>query len=171
MALIIETGSGSPNAESYSSVEEADNYFSKRGIMLWTQLSEPEKEQMLVRATDFMIQEYRARWAGRRLLGDQALDWPRVGVVMNDGPALRYLPHNSIPLEVKNACAELALRASIATLSEDMSPRVLQETVGPITVKYDQYAPVATQYTSVVSMLKPFFKSGSGGMMVKLGRC
>ncbi len=62
------------------------------------------------------------------------------------------------------------MRASTSTLSEDLSPRVTQETIGPITVKYDAYSPQSVVYTQVEGMLKPFMGS-SGGVMQKLTRC
>jgi hypothetical protein len=174
MTIVVETGQALSNAVSYVSVEEADAYHLARVATLWTEMTTAEKEGCLVRATDFMLQKYRMRWAGRRYNGTQALDWPRVGVVMEEFEGVYgqfIVSYEVVPKEVKNACAELALRASISTLSEDLSPRVLQETIGPITIKYDKDSGRTMSYMQVEDMLKPFFAARSGSPMMKLSRC
>lgn len=178
MTIIVEDGSGLSNSVSYVSAADATAYFLARGNATWAALSDAVKEECLVRATDFMVERYRLKWKGRRFSLTQALDWPRVGVTIEDpngsypqAYGLFEISYTTVPTEVKNACAELALRASIAALSEDQSTRVLQETIGPITVKYDQYAPQSAQYVQVEGILKPFLNISSGGGMMKLTRC
>ncbi len=174
MSIIVEDGTGVAGAVSYMTVVEADAYHSARGMSLWFDLTEPNKEQALVRATDFMLQRYRLRWKGYRYTQAQRLDWPRAGVVTEGAHSAGYglfqVPYNSVPEEVKSACAELALRASIGTLSEDISPRILQETVGPITVKYDKDSSQYVSYPQVDGFLKPLLDARNGPMM-KLTRC
>lgn len=173
MTLIVETGEGLADAESYLTTGDANMYFISRGITLWDNLTTLEKEQNLRRAVDFMQQYFGGRWKGQRMSSTQALDWPRAGVVLEDGPGFGYgfdqVRHNVIPIEVKNACAELALRASIAALTEDRSTRVLQETVGPLTVKYDQYASQEKIFVAVNRMVSRYLKGS--GMNIKLQRC
>lgn len=178
MALIVENGSIVVGAESYISVADATAYHQLRGTTLWSNLTTTEMEQALRRATDFMLQKYRTCWKGSRNIVGQPLDWPRVGVVIEDGElsgfsqyGLNQVSSTVVPMEVKNACAELALRASINTLSEDQSVRILQETIGPITTKYDQYASTSVNYVQIENMLRPFLTARAGGGMVKLSRC
>ena len=153
MSIIVESGAGLPDAETLASVEDADLYFSKRGISAWADLTNMRKEECLILATDYMSFFYRARWKGYRTYTEQALDWPRAEVLIDNR---QYYPNNSIPKEVKNACVELALRASIGELSSDQSRQVTQETIGPVTVKYDEYSSPAVKYTSVDAMLAPY---------------
>lgn len=176
MPLVTETGAGLADAESYCSVDYADTYHEKRRNTSWAALSDDNKEANLRKATDYMLGEYRGRWLGRRVLTTQALDWPRVGVVIEDfiggaGVApygLFQVDYTIVPVEVKNACAELALRAAFGTLTEDLSKTIVEEAVGPIRVKYDKNSVQHTRYRQVDSMLSVYLTGGSA--MVKLSR-
>ena len=177
MSLITEIGTGATDSESYISVADTDLYHSNLGNTLWATMSTGEKEQALRRATSFMIGRYRTRWLGRRVLTTQALDWPRVGVVLQDfGGAMRsyglfQVDYSIVPNEVKNACAELAFRAASGPLVEDLTKTVTEETVGPITVKYDPNSPQLVRYQQVDEMLGVYLTSGGTSSMVKLTRC
>lgn len=165
MAIIVEDGTGLPNAESYISLLEADDYHADRGNSDWINLTGEKKEIALRKATDYLIQEYRNRWKGQRSFLGQALDWPRSGVAIDEGFNVDY---NVIPKDVKNACAELGLRASIQALVKDQGQRVVSESVGPIRVVYDRYSPVQTRYMQISKMLSPYLNGNSS--MIKLGR-
>ena len=131
MTLIAEDGSGKSDSESYISVADASNYHTVRGNTAWAALTtDAIREQCLRKATDFMRQAYRSRWQGYKVNEDQALDWPRYGVEV-EGYAV---DSDIVPTEVKNACAELALKASAAELNPDLTQGVLSETVGSISV-------------------------------------
>lgn len=175
MALIVEDGSGKPDAESYCSVLEADTYHAKRGNDRWAALTEQAKEQKLVQATDFMLQDYHGLWKGERRVVLQALDWPRSGVVISDTDAQGYykpqVDYNIVPVEVKNACAELALRAIMGALNVDQTQSVTEKTVGPITVKYESGSSAVKSYRAVDMLLRRYFKASSGNSMVRLSRC
>lgn len=171
MTIIVEDGTGLSNAQSYVSVEFATAYATARGKLDWAAKADADKEIDLINATDYMVQRYRERWLGYRAHLGQMLDWPRKCVVIEDYGSPLLLADNTVPQEVKNACVELALRASIAALSEDRSARIVQETVGPVTVKYDPYGPTSTIYTAVTDILRPFVKKSSGGGLMKLNRC
>src|SRR5690606_27756416 len=77
MALIVEDGTGLPNAEAYISVADADSYFAKRGNSAWAALTVDAKEVALRLGADYMAAVYGPRWCGERLTDTQALDWPR----------------------------------------------------------------------------------------------
>ncbi|WP_373996630.1 DnaT-like ssDNA-binding protein [Duganella sp. 1224] len=74
--LVIETGLGPPDAVSYASVAAADARCTALGVADWAPRADAEKEVALRRATQFMLANYRQRWAGRRVYQAQALDWP-----------------------------------------------------------------------------------------------
>jgi hypothetical protein len=83
-----------------------------------------------------------------------------------------YLVDNdSVPETIKRACAELALKASSADLSPDLTQGVTSETVGPISVTYDKNSPQATRYKAIDAMLAPFLKAGSNSISMGLVRC
>lgn len=178
MALIVEDGTGLAGAESYISVADADTYHTARGNeTTWTDLDVTVKEQLLRKATEYMVQEYRLRWKGVRATAVQALDWPR-GLVerpdyayagMNGYTTISgdfYFPSDDVPVEVERACAELALRAASAPLGPDIGAPVLREKVGPLEVEYAQGARQTTVYQAVDNLLTPFLKMARGFLPV-----
>lgn len=171
MALIVEDGTGKPDAESYISVADATAYFAARGNTTWAGLaSDTVREQLLRAATDYMLQAYRLRWAGMRVTATQALDWPRRYVPNRDvpnlyGPYVTYYDFDTVPVTIGHACAELAVRASVSPLAPDLTAQVKSETVGPISVVYADGARQAPEYRAIDAMLAPFLK-GMGAVPV-----
>ena len=167
MALIVEDGTGLSTAESYISVAGASSYHTARGNAAWAALaSDTLREQALRRATDYMQQNYRMRWSGYRKTDTQALDWPRYEVPKRDVASLTwsYYENDEVPVEVSNACAELALRAAAADLLADLGPPRTGVSVGPISVTYADGARQRTRYAAIDSLLAPMLNSGSGSM-------
>lgn len=172
MPIVTETGSGAANSESYISVVDADLYHSNRGNAGWATLALAAKEQFLRKATDYMVQFYRHKWNGWRVLLTQALDWPRQGVYLDDygypqsgsnyGTYVNLIANNVVPLEVARACAELALIASSTPLAPNVERVEQSVSVGPISVSYAPGASVHTQYRAVDLLLKPFLDTGLG---------
>jgi hypothetical protein len=158
MPLIVETGSGLSNAESFISVADADSYFAARGNAAWTG-TDTVKEQALRKATDFMQGRYINRWKGTRTHETQALAWPRENVTDADGYALQS---SVIPKEVKYACAELAVRSLTASLLPDnLTPNIKSESVsipGPISksIAYTGAKTSAPAFLAVDRMLIPY---------------
>jgi hypothetical protein len=178
MALIVEDGTGKADAESYIAVADATTYHAARGNADWAALaSDTVREQMLRKATEYMVQQYRMRWKGVRATTVQALDWPR-GLVerpdyayagMNGYTTISgdfYFPSDDVPLEVERACAELALKAISGPLAPDLTPPVTREKVGPIEVEYAQGARQTTTYQAVDNLLAPFLKIAGGFLPV-----
>lgn len=164
MSLIIEDGTGSATAESYISVTGADTYHSNIGNAAWPLLTTAQREQCLRKATAFMSGRYRERWAGSRKSTTQALDWPRSLTPIKDAPNFRgnsasYYSDTSVPAGVSNACASLALRASVADLLADETRSKVSVSVGPISTTYDPYSSMAVQYKEIDAMLAPYLKN------------
>jgi len=177
MTLIVETGSASSTAESYAAVADADLYFSNRNNAAWPLLTTPAKEAALRLATDYMGAAYRQKWKGRRVSTTQALDWPRVGVVLDDFNSSQntfgfgyygiiQVPFNTIPTQLVNACCEFALRASAGDLAADLDRETTMETVGSVSIAYRPGAPEHIRYRSLDLLLKPFLLAG-GSMIVR----
>lgn len=172
MSLIIENGTGLTTAESYISVADADTYHNKLGNTSWGILTTEVKEQLLRKATNYMVQTYRMRWAGVRKTDDQALDWPRYLVPRLDTEAVyAYYDSDSVPGEVKVACAELALKASTMTLAPDTQRLTKREKIGTLEVEYDTNSGKAyTMYRAIDNLLMPMLDFGETGAMAKLDR-
>jgi len=162
MTLIVEIGAS--NTESYATVAEADLYFSNRGEATWAALTEAKKEQNLRKATDYMEQTYRLRWLGYRHSETQALSWPRDEVKRADAGYLNnfsYYPNDEVPTEVKNACAELALKAASGELLPDLTQGLVMEKVDVLQIEYDKYSPQSPRYTAIDRLLAPFLSGSS----------
>jgi len=165
MALIVEDGSVVAGAESYCSVAFATTYHANRGNTAWAAIAtDTIREELLRKATEYTIQKYRMRWSGFRLGSLQLLDWPRSYVpipdVIQPGHGA-YVSISIIPEEVKNACAELALRAIVGDLLGDLSQQKIHSEVGPIKVTYDKFSAQSIRYSAIDGMLSPYLKSGS----------
>lgn len=162
MALEVEDGTGKANAESYISVADADTRRSNLGGDAgWTAASTAEKEAALRKSTEYMLQAYRDRWQGYRQVTEQALDWPRNSVVVDE---FVVVDSDVVPAEVKNACADLALKAISESLAPDLERAVVRERVGPIETEYDRASPQSKRFRAIDMMLAPYLTGGGANM-------
>ena len=161
MALIVETGTGSATAESYASVAYFQSYHLDRGNAAAGLMTTAQIEESLRKATDYMMQVYRRRWCGYKAVYDQALDWPRSGVVVDEFVIVDY---QIVPVEVKKACVELALKSFTGELFADEDQKVTSEKIGPIEIHYDSASVQRKRYRAIDSLLKVFLTGGSSGM-------
>lgn len=150
MALVVEDGTGKSNAESYVSVSDCATYASARGLSF---ASSPVDlaEQALRRATAFIDGAYGSSFSGERLKHrDQALEWPRAGAV--DATGYPVAP-DSVPIEVKNATCEAAVRelAVPNSLTPDLKRGGMIESVkaGSVAVTYSGAAPASTTFQKI----------------------
>ena len=168
MALVVETGSGRSAADAFETVAYLDAYHSARGNTTWTGET-ADKEAAIIRATAWLSESF--TWAGHRLKGrSQGLAWPRVGIVDRDGNSV---PSSEVPVEVKKALAEAALRELVTpnALVPDYTPskRLKTAKVGPLQVEYDLSRPDAganRPILHVVADLIDQFLAGGGGTRV-----
>lgn len=177
MTLIVENGTGLATAESYASVAEADLYHSNLGNTAWAPLTTTQKEQYLRQATNHMTQRYRTRWKGWRAYTVQRLDWPRLGVFVEDIAAYPSGGHlssfaymiaaNVVPDQIKDACCELALIAVTMSLTPQvLKQNKLQAKVGPVFVAYDPRSPQTPRYPVVGQILSILLNEVSGSMRI-----
>lgn len=177
MALIVETGTGATNSESYASVADADLYFSNRAVTVWATLATNIKEASLRKATDYLTQKYRGRWKGARTTLLQALDYPRAYVTLDDLmprdlanfdfiAGVYLLPNNVVPVEVRNACVELALKAVTSDLNPDLTQGVIREKVDVLEVEYDKYSSQSPRYKAIDNMLSPYLTGSANSHRV-----
>src|SRR5687767_9009814 len=131
MAFTPEDGTGLADANSYADVAFADAYFLDRGNTAWAALATEAKQANLILATDYIDMVFGQRFAGCREEDEQALEFPRT---LWDG----------VPVNVKKAASEYALRASASPLAPDIEvdPSGYQvsrkfEKVGPIEERTD----------------------------------
>lgn len=172
MSLITEDGTGRSDSESYISVADADTYHSNIGNAGWASLTTTVKEQLLRKATNYMVQVYRLSWAGIRKNDTQSLDFPRYLVPKYDNGAMySYYDENSVPKEVKDACCEFALKANSGSLAPDLDRLTKREKVGVLEVEYDNTKGLPyVQYRAMDNLLSPLLKPTTGSPATPLAR-
>lgn len=88
MTLIIEDGTGKPDAESYATADDLALYAVKFGVVIPADV--PAQEALLRRAALAMDG---TTWKGRKTSSEQALSWPRREVHLDgENKAANYLP-------------------------------------------------------------------------------
>lgn len=103
-SFVVEDGTGLPNANSYVSLEEADDILiTNIHNASWNALTDTQKEHLLAWATSLL--DAKADWNGQKSYPSSALRWPRKYVVDRDNVPI---PANIIPLQLKQATAQYA---------------------------------------------------------------
>lgn len=170
MTLIVETGQGVANAQSYVSAADCATYHAARGNSTFGAMTEAQQEQAIIRAMDFMAL-YGPKWKGARISDTQALDWPRYDVCIEGGGYRRsatYAPTDKVPDAVVKAVCELAVRAGAGELIKDAEREVIEETIGPIKTKWASSSPApAAQFPAVDLMLRPLLQSSIAARLVR----
>lgn len=144
--LIVESGNGDSNSESYIDVAFADAYFLKRGITQWASLT--NREQLIIRAMDYIENNY--TYQGTKLVSTQSLQFPRL---INGETAY--------PIALKNAVCELALKSNEEDLLADTDKTTIREKVGALEVEYDPNQDNTKSYNYVNKLLAPYLVSTS----------
>lgn len=175
--FIVEDGTGLSGAVSLCSIAYAETYHAQRANTSWTQLTCGQKKASLVKASDYLMQTYRARWKGERINTTQALDWPRNFVTRDDygqstldgyrtGTWLVYYPADEVPVEVKHAACEAALSSLTAALLAEQGQDIKREKVDVLEVEYNAYSPQRRRFPVIDGLLKPFLNGGNRGVRV-----
>lgn len=166
MSLVTEDGTGLANAESLVSVAEVTAYvaaFAGPLASLWTG-DTAAKEARCRRATQYLVAEFGPRLKGRRKFDTQALPYPRIDVYDRDD---FLVPDDSVPIQVKHACAELAIRAGDTLMADQAQQGAVKQRyvrVGPVakSVEYSGGTELSKSYSIVEKILKPLLKGGNG---------
>lgn len=163
MSLIVEDGTGLLVAESYVSAADATAYHLAMGNTAWALLSGTNMEIALRRATQYIDTGY--RFLGDLLIYNQALMFPRIFGDSILGP--RY--DGVWPVKpLKDACCELALRASSAALVTDVdSAGIKFEKVGPIETEFFRSQTNGQTIYSIVDNLLNQFTYGRGSIRLE----
>lgn len=140
--------------KSYTTVEEADEFWSDRDSTTWEEASIPEKTAALIRATEWIDGEF--SFVGYVASSDQALAWPRRYAYDREG-RLR----NGIPIELKNAVAWLAAEGLSGELDPALSRGgdIRQVKAGSVEIEWNPSAPTGKSYRHVQRMLRNIIKS------------
>lgn len=155
MSLVIENGSIVAGANSYVTIAEAKAYASARGLAL--PAADADIEPLLISAMDY-LESKRTEYQGTKADPlTQALQWPRAGVYID----CVEIASDVIPKELKDAQCRLACEqfAGVAIMPTKTGPFVTEETVGPLTTKYDASRGSGSipDMTAVDALLAPLF--------------
>ena len=158
MQFIVETGEGLEDANSYVSVEQADDYISlfyEEFEDEWLNLSEDEKEVTLIRSTMFVDDLLRYTSSIRNL--DQSLNWPRKTFRDREG---RVVSEESVPKAIVHATIEIAFTSLDSNIFEEEFS-VVREMYGSSSIEYA--GPVKVGGNTVVRELtKKLLRLGYG---------
>ena len=159
--MIVETGEGLKNSDSYVDVDVADTYFASRGNIAWSSLSQEAKESALINATDFVDNVF--RWKGVKSTSEQALRFPRKNLIDIDGYEVRGVPN-----VLKQAVCDAAFISSTGkTLfqTSEANGAVVSEKIGELAFTYDISKKKADQtlYDAINMKLRGLYVNTSGG--------
>jgi len=158
ITLIVETGAGLSNANTYIDVPFFQQYAENMNVDL---PADPEEvKSLILQAMPFIESQ---PYQGIKASGTQALKWPRKRV-RADGYDIAI---NVIPNDIKNAQAQAAL---LIAQGVELLPTggttgaITEETVGPITTKYsDKYPQFASYFGALSNYLGPYLIIADGG--------
>lgn len=144
----------------YLSVADADTYWATRNNSTWSSASTAEKEKALIEATQYIDGAY--SFIGFQITTN-VLAWPRYDAYITEGnfAGITY-DSTTLPPQLTNACAELALEALSARLvtSKERGGLIKREKVDVVEIEYSDFAPSAKSYDFVSILLSPLTKSG-----------
>ena len=105
----LEDGSGKSDATAYASLAEVNAYINNyvRNSSTWTSLSDSDKQNYIVEASQSVDLLWGERFVGYRTYEAQALQFPRTAGYDTDGYAIAG---DEVPIQVKRATAEMAWR-------------------------------------------------------------
>lgn len=164
--MIIEDGTGLQDANSYVSVDFADDYFSARGISSWLNLEETIKENVLVRATDYVDNIF--QWYGQKKTKEQSLRFPRINLLDYEGTEIEGVPNR-----LKQAVCEGALILSEGTelyQTSEANGNVVSESIGELSFTYDKTTKESiawnTLYDAINTKLRGLYKDNSKNRII-----
>lgn len=175
MAFTVEDGTGIPNANSYSEVEYADEYFGERAVAEWSGTTD-EKQSYLIQATDYIESVFGHRFVGTRYSAEQGLSWPRTNAVTREGV---LLDDGIVPLSLVRACCQYALRAKAGPLMPDplvdatgFSVVTTRKAVGPIEKEFRVVGSsgqplLIRSYPAADSLLSQLLQGGGGTRVIR----
>lgn len=159
MALIVEDGSIVTGANSYVSTTDLTTYATARGVTLVA-----DEEQLLIKAMDYIES---LRFKGVKRTQDQALQWPRINVVIDN----YTFDSDAIPQELINGQCEVAI-----AIDQDLDPlanierSTKKEKVGPLEVEYSDSAASYTINRKIMNALWKLITGGSRGNILAVGK-
>jgi hypothetical protein len=170
MTLVVEDGTGKPDADAYVTVEDCGTYAVARGLTFPTSPAGPA-EAAIIRATAAIDALYRARFSGQKLNGrTQSLEWPRKCAFDASGSAI---DSDEVPFEIVNAVCEAAVRELAAPNSMmpdlERGGQIQMLKAGSVEIQYGANAAAQTTFSIINGLLSGLI-GGSGGLFAEAVR-
>jgi hypothetical protein len=158
MAFTVEDGTGVTDANTWTTIVFADTYFAERGNVAWSGI-DSVKEIALIKAADYIHARFGANWI---YVDPDEVD-----------PEVLYTFGGTIPVKLKRAQCEYAVRALTAVLAPDPSVDengvtlvVTQKVLGPLEKKFTALgsgsAPLLRSYPAADMLLTTLLNPSSG---------
>jgi hypothetical protein len=169
-------GSIVPNANAYITVAELKAYWADRNAAIFN--PDFETQAAIIIATQYVDLNF--DWRGELSNDDQSLDWPRRGVIDDQG---RAYDSDDMPKHLKNAVAEYAKRQLDSSLQPDVSVDGTGNLLSISQTVFGAVQEVKTfeagtggyygikRYPLADNYLKGLTIGGVGGSFAKLRRC
>lgn len=157
--MIIEDGTGLNNANSYVSLDYANDYFFARSNDVWQNLEEDKKAVCLIKATDYVDSTF--KWRGIKSTAEQSLRFPRKNLIDDDGYTIEGIPN-----ALKDAVCECAvLISSGAQMFKKQSEKgvVTSEKIGDLAFTYDVTTKIkdSSVYDAITLRLRGLYEETS----------
>jgi len=175
--FVVEDGSGKSDANSYSTIEFADQYWLNRGSpVAWSGATVAARQNALRQGTFYLDDVYGGVWRGTISTLTQSLTWPRVSAADADNGLVYY--SDAIPTRLKEAACEVALRhISGIDLRPDLAAGVdnvksTSFSIGPISISetFAGSQGVTPRFPVVESKLRGLLSYGVGGYLMRVTR-
>ena len=159
MALTVEDGTQVTNANTYISDVNFTDYCDARGLTY--PATDSAREQLIIKAKDY-LEGFRRQFQGFKVSADQALQWPRTGVYLDDYP----VDSDEIPQILKDAQSRIAFDLQNGSFQAVGNSREVksEEVQGAVRVEYFQSGSNVKNYRSkaVEDLLSPLLRAGGG---------
>lgn len=162
MTIIVEDGSKVAGANSYVNLADARILLESLGQNL--DLDDETAEQQILNSARY-IDAFRAMYQGSKTTKDQSMQWPRLGVVVDDD----HIDSDIIPQDLIDAQVFAAYEFAQGQILQPSSPGQSvqsEEVVGAVKVSYFDTGAVdgSPVLVRVNDSLNPLFESGGSIM-------
>ena len=163
MILVIETGQGLADANSYIDIADVEKYLPSSTMTKFNELSLEERIDRIIIASLFIDTSF--NWIGRQKTLEQGLCWPRVNAWYQG----YKIPDDFIPTQIKKAvimALELLMEFGLGVFQQSGDAQIKKEKLGPMETEYFEALKVeyinSSSYSAINNILRCFyFRPGS----------
>jgi len=163
MLLVVETGLGLIDANSYIEKADVEKYSPSLMYDKFSALTEDEQQDRIIIASMFI--NYSFNWLGLQKTLEQGLAWPRINIYFQG----HKIPDDYIPIQIKKACVmalNLIMQFGIEFFQETGEARVKKEKLGQIENEYFEAIKAncidSSEYQDINNILRGLYNRQSG---------